>query len=98
MKWLLIILLWLFGSFTRSQAVDFNHDGNPDYVLYNQSTRQTAIWYLNNNALIGSTYGPALPANWSLISEGDFNGDGDADYLLFNANTRQTAIWYFAAS
>ena len=29
---------------------DFNGDGKPDYVLYNASTRQTAVWYMNNNA------------------------------------------------
>ena len=38
-------------------AADFNGDGSPDY----------AIWYLNNNVLIGTAYGPTLPAGWSLI-------------------------------
>ena len=32
---------------------DFNRDGKPDYLLYNAGTRQTAVWYLNNNVLIG---------------------------------------------
>ena len=36
-----------------SAAADFNGDSNPDYVLYNASTRQTAIWYLNNNVYVG---------------------------------------------
>ena len=26
---------------------DFNFDGNNDYVLFNSSTRHTAIWYLS---------------------------------------------------
>ena len=48
-------------------ASDFNGDGHPDYVLYNAATRQTAIWYLNNNVYSsGSAYGPTVPAGWSL--------------------------------
>ena len=33
-------------------AADFNGDGHPDYVLYNASIQQTAIWYLLNHLLI----------------------------------------------
>ena len=40
---------------------DFNGDGKPDYVFYNESSRQTAIWYLNNNVFVGGAYGPTLP-------------------------------------
>ena len=47
---------------------DFNHDAKPDYVLYNASTRQTAIWYMNNNALAGGAFGPILPTSWNLVA------------------------------
>jgi hypothetical protein len=73
---------------------EFNNDLKPDYVIYNASTRQTAIWYLNNNVFIGGAYGPSIPAPWSLVGIADFNRDGKPDYLLFNPSTRQTAIWY----
>ena len=43
-------------------VADFNGDGKPDYLLYNGSTRQTAIWYLNNNVLSSGLFGPGLPA------------------------------------
>jgi len=49
-------------------AADFNGDAKPDYSLYNTSTRQTAIWYLNNNIYIGGAYGPTLPIGWSLVA------------------------------
>jgi sugar lactone lactonase YvrE len=75
-------------------AADFNQDGHPDYLLFNSSTRQTAIWYLNNNVLTSGLYGPSLPAGWSVVGVADFNGDGHPDYLLFSSSTRQTAIWY----
>jgi hypothetical protein len=45
---------------------DFNGDGKPDFVLYNASTGQTALWYMNNNVRIGSAYGPMLPPGWSV--------------------------------
>ncbi len=73
---------------------DFNRDGHPDYLLYNGTTRQTAIWYLNNNVLISGLYGPTLPAGWSVAGVADFNRDSHPDCLLYNGSTRQTAIWY----
>jgi hypothetical protein len=41
-------------------TADFNGDGYPDYVLYNASPRQTAIWYMNNNVLAGGAFGATL--------------------------------------
>src|SRR5436190_504007 len=80
----------------RAIVTDFNGDGKPDFLLYNVSTRQTAIWYLNNNVHIGSALGPTLPVGWELAGVADFNRDGHPDYLLFNASTGRTAIWYLA--
>jgi FG-GAP-like repeat len=90
------------GSFTVtigwqiSALGDFNHDGKPDYLLYNASTRRTAVWYMNNNVFLGGAYGPTLPAGWNVVDVADFNGDGNLDYALFNPSTRQTAIWYLS--
>jgi hypothetical protein len=75
---------------------DFNHDGKPDYLLYNASTHQTAVWYINNNVLLFGAYYPTLPAGWNVIDVADFNGEGNLDYALFNPGTRQTAIWYLS--
>jgi len=79
-------------------VADFNRDGEPDYLLYNVSTRQTAVWYLNNNVFVGGAFGPTLPVNWRVVGVADFNGDNKPDYLLFNSSTRQTAIWYLSGS
>ena len=43
-------------------------DGDPDYVIYNPGTRQTAIWHFNNNVCAGSAWGPTLPVGWSLVA------------------------------
>jgi len=79
---------------TPTPLYDFNGDGEPDYLLYNVSTRQTAVWYLNNNAFVAGTSAPTLPANWIVVGVADFNGDSQSDYLLYNVSTRHTAVWY----
>ena len=79
-------------------AYDFNQDGKPDYVLYNAVTHQTAVWYLDNNVLVGGAFGPTLPANWKVVGVADFDGDGRPDYLLFNSTSHQTAIWYLSGT
>jgi len=49
-------------------TADFNGDGKPDYLLYNASTRQTALWYMHNNVFAGGVFGPTLPVGWSLVA------------------------------
>src|SRR5256885_1761507 len=83
-------------SAPRAAVADFNGDGKPDYVLQNVSTRQTAIWYLNNNVFVSSGYGPTLPTDWDVISAADFDRDGHMDYVLFNSSNHRTAIWYLS--
>ena len=67
-----------------------------DFVLYNASTQQTVIWYMHNNIRVSGSYGPTLPAGWSIVSVADFNRDGHPDYLLLNSTTLQTVIWYLS--
>ena len=77
-------------------TADLNNNGKPDYVLYNANTRQTAIWYLNNNVYLSGAYGPTLTAGWGLRGVADFNQDIHPDYALFNSVTEQTALWYLS--
>lgn len=73
---------------------DFNGDARPDLLLFDAGTRQTAVWYMNNNVRIGNANGPTLPVGWTVASVADFNRDDHPDYLLFNTVTRATWIWY----
>jgi FG-GAP-like repeat/FG-GAP repeat len=77
-------------------AADFNGDGKADYALYNANTRQTAVWYMNDNVFVGGAYGPTLPVGWGLKGVADFDRDGHSDYALFRSLTEQTAIWYLS--
>ena len=73
---------------------DFNGDARPDLLLFNATTHQTAVWYMNNNVRIGTASGPTPPGGWSVASVADFNGDDHPDYLLYNSMSRVTWIWY----
>ena len=50
-------------------TADFDRDGNPDYVLYNPASGQTAIGYLTNNILVNAALGPTLPDGWTLAGQ-----------------------------
>jgi hypothetical protein len=80
----------------RAAVADFNGDSHPDFVVQNPSTRQTAIWYLNNNLYVSSANGPTLAVGWRLSGVADFDLDSHSDYALFAPSTRQTAIWYLS--
>src|SRR5262249_45341354 len=47
-------------------VADFNGDGHPDFLLrgFGVNTRQTGIWYMNNNNFVGALFGPTLPVGW----------------------------------
>jgi hypothetical protein len=49
-------------------AADLDRNGRPDYVLYNPTTHQTAIWYMDDNLVIGSANGPAVPGGWNVVA------------------------------
>lgn len=82
----------------RAIVADFNGDLHPDFVLYNHSTHQTAIWYMNNNVHIGSHLGPTIPTGWVLECAEDFNDDNHTDYALFNPapTSRRTSFDYMS--
>jgi hypothetical protein len=80
------------GFVLVSAAGDFNQDGKPDFLLYNPTTRRSAIWFLNDRTFVSAVWGPTLPAGYTLEDLADFNHDGRPDYLL-NAD-RVTALWY----
>jgi hypothetical protein len=46
---------------------DFDLNGGLDYLLFNATTRRTAVWYLNNNSFASSALGPTAPMNWDMI-------------------------------
>ena len=64
----LALVAWTAGA-AGAAISDFNGDGHPDFVVRNAGTRQTAIWYLNNNVFVSGAFGPTIPAGWSLVGQ-----------------------------
>ena len=62
---------------------DFNGDGKSD-LLWRNDAGVTAIWDMNDGAILdGSSLG-AVPLNWHIAGTGDFNGDHKSDILWRN--------------
>ncbi len=79
---------------TSNVRNDFNGDGKPDYVIYNPSTNQTVIWYMNGSVFVQAVFGPTLASGFKLVGAADFDLDHKQDYLVYNPFTHQTAIYY----
>src|SRR5437660_10789791 len=78
------------------RTTDFNGDAYPDYVLYNSSTGETMISYLNNTVVVAAVFGPTLPTGWKLIDFADFDSDCNPDYSLFVSCTGESVIGYLS--
>src|SRR5262245_9533033 len=83
------------GSPELAASVDVGvHETQTVLGLYNSSTHQIRLWYMNNNVHVGTAYPWLVPTGWIPVSAADFNGDGHIDILFFNPTTRQTWIGY----
>jgi hypothetical protein len=71
------------------RGADFNRDGRPDYLLFNPSTRQSAIRYLSGVKWVGSAYGPTIASGYQLTGTADFNGDGARIMCSTRARAKQ---------
>jgi hypothetical protein len=77
---------------------DFDGDGYQDDLLwFDESSRLTSIWYINNEQVVGGGLvagTTALEAGWTLATVGNFDNDGLTDDLVWrNTNTGDNYIW-----
>ena len=75
-------------------VADFNGDGQPDYLLYNVSTRQTGVWYLKNNVLIGGALVQLfqLTGKWSVWQTSMVTAGPITCFSTLPATKRQSGI------
>ena len=57
------------GGWVLVAAADFDSNGKPNYLRYNPGTRQTVIWYLNNNVFVSAAFDPTIPPGWRLVGQ-----------------------------
>ena len=75
-------------------VADFDGDSNPDFVLFNPTTRATPIEYLSGAALLWSAAGPTIAAGNILGGVCDINSDGWPDFILVKTTTQAPTFWY----
>ncbi len=84
-------------------ALDYDGDGNTDFLWYNWSSGKIVIWYMNAavQRLTGSFTTPANAgdANWKVLASGDY-GVGAAglpetnDIVWRNATSGRFVVWH----
>lgn len=80
---------------------DFIGDSKSDILWHNPTSRQAALWSVQNFNLAGSAFVAAsdgaqvlLPAPWVLVGTSDFDQDGTNDLLWRNPTSRATRVWF----
>ena len=64
-------------------AEDFDHDGDADLLLANDTTRENVIWTMNGLTVVDTEHFlPIRTPGWYVAGTGDFDGDGWADILV----------------
>jgi hypothetical protein len=84
-------------------AGDFNGDGVPDLVWYNDTTGQVNVNYFGGTGGAAVTgyavlYSPGFAPGWRAAAVADFNADGVPDILWQNNTNAQVNVNYFGGS
>jgi len=87
-----------FNVTVTRKLLDFNTDGNPEFLLQN-SIGQIFLWYMNGNGTIaGSGFlSTSYLADWKLRGYADLDGDGNPDFLFQNT-AGEIFVWYMTAT
>jgi hypothetical protein len=66
-----------------------------DILLFNPTTGQLAMWFMNGATpeRSGVVAGWAASAGFTVAGTGDFDGDGKTDVLWHNSGTGKAAVW-----
>jgi DNA polymerase/3'-5' exonuclease PolX len=52
-----------------ARAIEASGGMSPIFRMKNAVTRQTGIWYMNNNVFVSAVSRPTLPADWGLVRQ-----------------------------
>jgi FG-GAP-like repeat len=79
-------------------AGDLNHDGVPDLIWMNDTTRQASVGYMGGaqgavTIGVGWISQSGLPG-WKVVAVADLNRDGAVDLIWQNDATAQVMVWY----
>jgi len=84
-------------------ALDYNHDGNRDFLFYNTSSGKIVLWWLDPNMVrtqgFFTTPDSAGNANWKVVAGGDYSASTQtqccvADIVWRNDTSGNLVIWH----
>ena len=73
---------------------DMIGDGKPDLILFNKTTKRTAVLRMNGLVALpgGPVVGPLLPPGFEIVAVDYLSGNARPDYLLWNSTNNQSKI------
>ena len=74
---------------------EFSGDGRPDFLLYNQTSRELVIWRMADQAVLSTEdfFDQRVAPSWTPVAVADMDGDSDPDLLLQQAATNLIVVW-----
>jgi hypothetical protein len=96
------------ANWTIVAAADYNHDGNTDFLWYNNTSGNIVTWYMGPSPTLirisGQFTNPisAGDSNWKVVASADYSGSdmpgtppaGSPDILWRNATSGNQVIWH----
>ncbi len=83
---------------------DFNGDGNPDLLYWNNHTGHISVWFMGGTDNVvkqgGHEISPDGTSNlaWKPFAAGDVNRDGHPDIAYWNKRTGHISIWFMGGT
>jgi hypothetical protein len=92
-----------YSGWTLVGVADLDHNGVPDLLWQNDSTRSVGVWFMSGSRsnLVASgseMFGGGPYPNWRVVAVVDMNGDGAPDLIWQNDVTRGVVVWYLGGS
>ncbi len=74
---------------------DFNRDGNPNILWWNQADGRVYVWYMNGAAFAAEQYiATVADTQWKIRAVMDVNRDENPDILWHHQETGDIYVWY----
>jgi hypothetical protein len=72
---------------------DFDGDGQADLVLYNATSGESRIWFMNGVARLSTNVVSPAPIGTQIVASDDFDGDGKSDLVLRDVLSGALEFW-----
>src|SRR6185369_13792181 len=94
------------GTLRLAGAADFDVDGDPDLLFYDNQSGQLQAWFMTGTGRkafnLIKEHATQLPLSfsspWRVGALGDFNADGLIDIAFQNVTTGEIQVWFMGGT